>query len=192
MDKLVKQISECSLCAGKLPHIPRPVVQLNENAKIVIIGQAPGRRVHETGIPWNDRSGDTLRTWLGIDKDVFYDSSKIALMGMGFCYPGKGKSGDLAPLPECARLWHPQVLPHFSGNPLIILVGQYAQQYYLKNNAQANLTATVKNYSEYLPVFFVLPHPSPRNGNWVKVNHWFTEEVLPQLKFKVAQALKCR
>lgn len=189
MEALISQIAKCTVCADKLAHIPKPVVQLNPDAKIVIVGQAPGRKVHDSGIPWNDRSGETLRNWLGIDMNLFYNASQIALMGMGFCYPGKGKSGDLAPMPECARLWHPQVLPLFNSKLLILLIGQYAQQHYLKEKKQATLTATVKNYREYLPDYFVLPHPSPRNANWVKVNPWFEHEVLPQLKAIVKHKL---
>ena len=187
---LITNIQACTLCSSHLSHGVRPVVQLHPESKIVIIGQAPGRKVHETGIPWNDKSGDTLRTWLDVTKEVFYDPFWFSIMPMGFCYPGKGKSGDLPPRPECAKLWHPQITTFFKQAPLVLLIGQYAQRYYLKENAGQNLTENVRNYSNYLPEYFVLPHPSPRNLNWIKVNPWFTQDVLPQLRQKVQERLK--
>jgi uracil-DNA glycosylase len=153
----------------------------------VIIGQAPGKKVHETGIPWNDKSGDTLRKWLDVTEEVFYNPLNFSIMGMGFCYPGKGASGDLPPRPECAKLWHPQIMASFESKPLILLIGQYAQKHYLNN--KLSLTETVKNFKEYLPDYFVLPHPSPRNQNWVKVNPWFLDEVIPHLRSQVQERL---
>jgi len=182
MEDLLKQIRSCSICQQHLPNAPNPIVQINEYSKIIIIGQAPSRRVHETRIPWNDASGRKLREWLAVDESDFYNPNLFSILPMGFCYPGKGKSGDLPPRPECAKLWHPQLSQAFHSDPLLILVGQYAQRYYLKSTFKGNLTDTVKNYSAYLPKYFPLPHPSPRNQNWVKTNPWFSNEVLPDLK----------
>lgn len=185
MKNLLNEIQRCEVCKDHLPLGPRPVVQLGAFSKIIIIGQAPGRRVHETGIPWNDASGRTLRAWMDIDEEVFYDSAYFSIFSMGFCYPGKGLSGDLPPRPECAPLWHPQVFRYFKNTPLILLIGQYAQRYYLKKEFRGSLTETVKNYQEFLPTYFPLPHPSPRNQNWVKVNSWFAEEAIPELQKRI-------
>ena len=185
MDELISRIRQCRACGTNLPSGPRPVVQLSSASKVIIVGQAPGRKVHETGIPWNDASGKTLRQWLGVDEDTFYNPSAFSIMGMGFCYPGKGISGDLAPRPECAPLWHNDILQHFRSTPLILLIGQYAQRYYLKRACKSSLTETVRHYREYLPNYFPLPHPSPRNQNWVKINPWFANEVIPELRQQV-------
>ena len=190
MDLLLKKIATCDICKANLQFGPRPVVQLSELSKVIVIGQAPGRRVHDTGIPWNDASGRTLRQWLGVDEKIFYDPACFSIMSMAFCYPGKGVSGDLAPRPECAPLWHSQIVEHFKTRPLILLIGQYAQRYYLKEARKLNLTETVKNYKEFLPQYFPLPHPSPRNQNWVKINPWFMEEVIPALQKEIAGLLK--
>ena len=155
----------------------------------MIIGQAPGKKVHSSGIPWDDASGNQLRSWLGVDRDTFYDVRNIALLPMGFCYPGKGKSGDLPPRPECAPTWHQVLLNHIPHRKFTLLVGQYAQHYYLRDHGKENLTETVRNYSTYLPGFFPIPHPSPRNRFWLSRNRWFGEEVLPQLKSRVELAL---
>jgi uracil-DNA glycosylase len=186
MHDLLNNIHNCSIC-DTLPLGPRPVVQLSRDSKIVIIGQAPGRKVHETGIPWNDKSGDTLRKWLDVTEETFYNPLNFSIMGMGFCYPGKGVSGDLPPRPECSRLWHPQIITSFVNKPLVLLIGQYAQRYYLDN--KLSLTDTVRNFKEYLPDYFVLPHPSPRNQNWVKVNPWFINEVIPHLRTEIKERL---
>jgi len=189
--RLLKQeISKCQLCAPYFDHKPRPVVAFDAKSKILIIGQAPGIRVHTSGIPWQDNSGDNLRSWLGIDKDAFYDRTKFAIVPMGFCYPGKGKSGDLPPRKECAPKWHEMILSVLKGVKLTLLIGQYAQSCYLKGDAEKTLTQTVKNFERYLPNFFVLPHPSPRNNIWMKKNPWFQDKVLPQLKKHVKGALK--
>lgn len=189
MKTLLNKILQCEVCKNYLPLGPRPVVQLNPFSKIIIIGQAPGRRVHETSIPWNDASGKKLREWLNVDEEIFYTSSVFSIMPMSFCYPGKGISGDLAPRKECAPLWHPQFLESIKCKPLIILIGQYAQRYYLKNKFNGSLTETVKNYAAFLPEYFPLPHPSPRNQNWVKINPWFMEEVIPALRNKIKLAI---
>lgn len=189
MKTLLNKISGCEVCKDHLQAGPRPVVQLSTGSKIIIIGQAPGRRVHETGIPWNDASGKRLREWLDIDEATFYNPAFFSIMPMSFCYPGKGDSGDLPPRSECAPLWHSQILKRFKKVPLILLIGQYAQRYYLRGRFKENLTETVRNYKEFLPEYFPLPHPSPRNQNWVKVNPWFTEKVIPDLRKLVKKGL---
>ncbi len=190
MNTLLKQIARCNICKNYLPLGPRPVVQLSTHSKIIIIGQAPGKKVHLSGIPWDDASGIKLRSWMGINEDDFYNAEKISIMPMGFCYPGKGISGDLSPRPECAPKWHGKILNKINTEPLILLVGQYAQKYYLKKQFRSGITDTVKNYQQFLPSFFPLPHPSPRNQNWLKINPWFEEEVLPKLKMVIAEKLQ--
>jgi uracil-DNA glycosylase len=188
MNKLLKNIGKCEICKEYLPLGPRPVVQLSSSSKIIIIGQAPGRRVHETGIPWNDASGKTLRKWLDVEDSIFYDPSVFSILPMSFCYPGKGISGDLPPRPECAPLWHVDFFKNLKTKPFILLIGQYAQRYYLKKDYKNSLTETVRNFKEFLPEYFPLPHPSPRNQNWVKINPWFTEEVIPELRNRITLA----
>ena len=178
----------CQLCAAHLPHAPRPVLRAAASARLLIIGQAPGSRVHASGIPWDDPSGNRLRNWLGIDKELFYNESHVAIIPMGFCYPGKGRSGDLPPRPECAPQWHSPLLSQLPGIQLTLLIGQYAQRYYLDNQYQT-LTATVKSWRSHLPRYFALPHPSPRNQIWLKKNPWFEKDVLPELKEHVRNAL---
>ena len=189
MNNLLNKIQRCEVCKEHLPLGPRPVVQLNEYSKIVIISQAPGKRVHESGIPWNDASGKKLKSWMNVSNEIFYNSICISILPMGFCYPGKAISGDLPPRRECAPLWHSQVLKNFKSKPLILLIGQYAQRYYLKKSFKGSLTETVRNYKEYLPIYFPLPHPSPRNQNWVKINPWFMEETIPELQKRVREFL---
>ncbi len=189
MNKLLNKILRCEVCKQCLPLGPRPVIQLNKSSKIVIISQAPSRRVHETGIPWNDASGKKLKSWMDVSDEIFYNPTCISILPMGFCYPGKGVSGDLPPRPECAPLWHPQVFKYFENKPLILLVGQYAQRYYLKKSFKGSLTETVRNYEEYLPTYFPLPHPSPRNQNWVIINPWFMKEAVPELQKRIQAAL---
>ena len=181
MKKLLSEIRGCTICSKYLPLGPRPIVSAHPESKVAIIGQAPGTKVHKTGIPWNDPSGKQLRKWLGVTDEQFYDEKMFALIPMGFCYPGKGKSGDLPPRPECAPQWHEQLLEQMPNLKLTILIGQYAQRYYLGDKMERNLTETVKNYKNYLPDYFVLPHPSPRNRFWLSKNPWFQEEVLPGL-----------
>jgi len=189
MDQLLNKISKCTLCQNQLEFGVNPVVSASKRSKIVIIGQAPGRIVHETGIPWDDKSGDNLRNWLGVNKSSFYDTKQFALIPMGFCYPGKGKSGDLPPRPECAPQWHRDLFDKLEFIELILLIGQYAQQYYLGNKVKNNLTETVKTYRDYLPEYFVLPHPSPRNNIWRKKNDWFDKNILPELHKRVTKIL---
>ncbi|MEM7143553.1 MAG: uracil-DNA glycosylase family protein [Verrucomicrobiota bacterium] len=168
---------------------PRPVLQIGSAARVLIIGQAPGVKVHESGTPWKDASGRLLREWLGVDRETFYDADRVALMPMGFCYPGKGKSGDLPPREACAPLWHDVLLEVMPRVSLTILIGRYAQGHYLGDRASENLTETVRAFREHLPEYLPLPHPSPRNRFWLAKNPWFEEEVLPELGQRVAGAL---
>ena len=188
MKKLLSEIRNCRVCEKHLEFGVNPIIAASPQSRIVVIGQAPGRIVHETNIPWNDKSGDNLRNWMGIDKALFYNAEFIALMPMGFCYPGKNKAGDLPPRPECAPLWHHQLLASMSQVKLILLIGQYAQNYYL--GEKTTLTETVRNYKTYLPKFFPLPHPSPRNNIWQAKNDWFGKKVLPDLKKHVQHILE--
>lgn len=189
MEDLNKNILDCKVCQSNLPLEPRPIFTAHQKSKIVIIGQAPGLAVHNTGIPWDDKSGENLRNWLGIADAIFYDPEKVALIPMGFCYPGRGKSGDIPPRKECAPLWHQKLMSQLSEVNLVILIGKYAQDYYLKGLARKTLTETVLNFEDYLPQYFVLPHPSPRNNIWQAKNSWFKAEVLPALKSEVKKSL---
>jgi len=182
MKALLSEIRDCEVCKAHLPLGPRPVVTANSEAKIVIIGQAPGTKVHASGIPWDDASGKQLRKWLDISDELFYDETKIAIVPMGFCYPGKGKTGDLPPRSECAPLWHQKLFDFMPNIEMVILIGLYAQKYYLKKDAKKTLTETVSEYHQYLPTYFPLPHPSPRNRFWLTKNPWFEKEVVPTLQ----------
>ena len=187
--RLLDDIRACTHCAKDLPCAPRPVLQTHSSARLRIIGQAPGRKVHETGIPWDDKSGDRLREWLGIAPELFYDAQKIAIIPMGFCYPGKAKSGDKPPRPECAPRWHAQLNAHLSDIKLTLLIGQYAQTHYLGNLRKTTLTDTVKAWAEYVPLGYLpLAHPSGRNQIWLKKNPWFEKELVPEL-LQMIQAL---
>ncbi len=187
MEELLADIRKCTICKEFLD--PNPVVLAGEKSKIVIVGQAPGIKVHQSGIPWDDASGKQLRNWLGVTDAQFYDTNNFAIVPMGFCYPGKGKSGDLPPRKECAPKWHQPLLDEMPNMKLIILIGMYAQNYYLKDKAKRTLTETVDAFHEYLPNYFVLPHPSPRNRFWLTKNPWFEKEVLPQLKKMIKELL---
>jgi len=190
LEILLKEIKKCTHCVQHLPLGPNPVVDATGTSKILIVGQAPGTKVHESGIPWDDASGKRLREWMGIDSEMFYDNSKIAIVPMGFCYPGRGKGGDLPPRKECAPLWHQKLLDRLPTLKLTLLIGQYAQQYYLKDKRKRTLTETVKAFEEYFPNYFPLVHPSPRNQIWMKKNEWFERQVIPVLQKKVKQILK--
>ncbi|MGY5355790.1 uracil-DNA glycosylase family protein [Wenyingzhuangia sp. IMCC45467] len=181
MKKLLQEIKACTICLPYLTNGVRPVLTAHPKSKIIIIGQAPGSIVHKTGIPWDDKSGERLRDWLGVDKKTFYNKEIFAIIPMGFCYPGKGKTGDLPPRKECAPTWHSLLLNQLQEVKLIILIGSYAQNYYLKN-PRKTLTETVKNHQIYLPEYMVLPHPSPRNNIWIKKNEWFIKNNIPYLK----------
>lgn len=182
MQRLLTDVRSCQVCLNHLPHGCRPIVQCSEKSRILIIGQAPGARVHASGIPWDDVSGENLRNWLGVSKAQFYDPAFFALMPMGFCYPGSGKSGDLPPRPECAPLWHERILEKMPDIRLTLLIGQYAQSRYLGSLTRANLTETVRCWQDFLPQYLPLPHPSPRNRIWLKKNEWFEQEVVPSLR----------
>lgn len=185
LDALLHEVRACELCALHLPLGPRPVLRAHPDARVLIVGQAPGTRVHATGIPWNDPSGDRLRMWMGVDRDAFYDPQRFAIIPMGFCYPGKGQSGDLPPRPECAPLWHQRLLEYLPRLKLVLLIGQYAQGYYLGDDKKQTLTETVRHWREYGPRFLPLPHPSPRNQLWLKKNPWFEQQVVPALRDKL-------
>lgn len=190
MKNLLAEIADCTICLAALPHGCRPVLQASTHSRILLVGQAPGKKVHETGLAWDDASGDTLRSWLGVSKLQFYNPDLFALMPMGFCYPGKGRTGDLPPRPACAPAWHQKLLREMPDIQLTLLVGQYAQQYYLRENMQRNLTETVRGCSAYLQKNTLpLPHPSPLNFRWLAKNQWFSADVLPVLKVSVAKAL---
>jgi uracil-DNA glycosylase family 4 len=187
----LEKLKSCQNCASSLPLGANPVVQLSPRAKILIIGQAPGTKAHQTNAPFNDASGDRLRLWLKMTREQFYNADNIALMPMGFCYPGRNpKGGDLPPLTACAPLWHEATLKHLPNIQLILLVGQYAQAYYLKNNRKKTLTETVKSWQEFLPTYFPLPHPSWRNNGWRKNNPWFETDLLPELQHRVWSILE--
>ncbi len=189
LDSLLSEIRACTICAEHLPLGVNPVVRASTTARILIVGQAPGRKVHETSIPFNDPSGDRLRDWMGIDRDIFYDESKINIIPMGFCFPGTGKSGDLPPRTECAATWRWRLMAQMSKVELTLIIGQYAIDWHLKEARKKSLTDTVKKWREYWPDKIVLPHPSPRNNIWLKRNDWFDEEVLPPLKRRVLELL---
>lgn len=187
-EKLLAEVRACTLCADSLTHGVRPVFQAHPNARILVVGQAPGRKVHATGKPFNDASGDRLRDWMGITPDVFYDANQIALLPMGFCYPGRGKSGDLPPRPECAPAWRARLLAHLKQLEFTLVLGQYAQAYHL-GKGNASLTDTVKAWRTYWPSLVPLPHPSPRNNLWLRRNPWFEVELLPLIRKRVAAVL---
>lgn len=188
LDDLVRRVRACTLCESVLPLGPRPVVQLSESSRILVVGQAPGRRVHETGLPFNDPSGDRLRQWMGVTREVFYDERKLAILPMGFCYPGKGKSGDLPPRPECAPTWRQRLLDWLPNIGLTLVIGQYAQAWHLPDS-QPSVTENVRNWRRYWPDQVPMPHPSPRNNLWLRRNPWFESEVIPEVQRRVADLL---
>ncbi len=185
LEALLRAVRACQVCAAQLPLGPRPVLQIGASARILIVGQAPGAKVHASGIPWSDASGERLREWMGIDAGVFYDANTVAIMPMGFCYPGRGASGDLPPRRECAPLWHDRLLAQMPKIELTLLVGGYAQAHFLKRAGHASLTATMRDWRALAPRIIPLPHPSPRNVAWFKRNPWFEGEVLPELQRRV-------
>jgi len=190
---LLREVRSCRLCEGVLPLGPRPVLRVSVAARILIAGQAPGTRVHETGISWNDPSGDRLRAWLQLSRDVFYDESRIAIIPMGYCYPGRNaRGGDLPPRKECARHWLPRLLDHLPRIELTLLAGSYAQAHYLEARRKKTLTETVRAWREYLPEYLPLPHPSFRNLRWLQQNPWFEVEVLPVLRREVDRLVSAK
>lgn len=189
LEQLVREVRACRLCAPHLPHEPRPVLRVSETARLLIVGQAPGRRVHETGIPWNDPSGERLRAWLELAPDAFYDVSRVAIVPIGLCYPGTVLGADLPPRKECAPHWHPKLIRHLRHVELTLLVGAYAQAFYLGHRRRASLTETVRAFRDYLPQVVPLPHPSWRNTGWLKHHPWFEEDLLPVLRARVREVL---
>ncbi len=187
LSDLLNEITACQICEGQIPA-PRPVLRAESSAKLLIVGQAPGTKVHASGIPWDDASGKRLREWMGIDSQTFYDSSKIAIIPMGFCYPGKGRSGDLPPRPECAPTWHEKLMAALPAIECKLLIGNYAQRYYLSDDFKT-LTDRVRNWRDFAPDTFVLPHPSPRNRLWLKKNSWFEADTVPVLQKTVQSIL---
>ena len=206
LPQLLKEVRSCTACAEYLPYGVRPVLQVSENARILIVGQAPGRKVHESGVPFDDASGERLRAWMGVTREQFYDASITAILPMGFCYPGRGKSGDLPPRKECAPLWREPLLAVMPNIQLTLVIGQYAIDWHMKESQASTLTETVKtwrdlamnsalgqaqqglqqgDFSSLLP----LPHPSPRNNIWLKANSWFEADVVPALQARVAALL---
>lgn len=188
LDALLADIRACRLCEAQLPLGPRPVLRASGTSRLLIVGQAPGTKVHASGIPWDDASGKRLREWLEMDVDTFYDASRIAIVPMGFCYPGKSGSGDAPPRPECHATWHPRLLPMLGQVRLTLLIGQYAQSYFLGERRKATLTDTVRAWRDYMPEYLPLPHPSPRNIGWFKANPWFEHDVVPALREQVREA----
>ena len=190
LSRVSAEARACTLCKKQLPFKPNPVFLVGRTARLLIVGQAPGRRVHETGIPWNDPSGDVLRAWLGMERGEFYDSSRVAIVPAGLCYPGTVNGADLPPRPECAPLWQPRFRAALPGIRLTLLVGSHAQAFYLKNSKKRTLADTVRAYHEYVPEFFPLPHPSWRNRLWMRKHPWFESEVIPALRRRVRRLMR--
>lgn len=189
LELLLQEVRACQACAGRLPHAPQPVLQAGETARILVVGQAPGARVHASGIPWSDASGKRLRAWMGVDEAVFHDAAQVAIVPMGLCFPGRGASGDLPPLRQCAPLWHERLLALMPQIRLTLLVGGYAQQHFLKQQGHQSVTDTLRNWQALGPGMLPLPHPSPRNVAWFKANPWFEGEVVPVLRERVRATL---
>ena len=185
LDALLAAVRDCRACEDHLPLGPRPVLRAHEAARILIVGQAPGLRVHTTGVPWDDPSGERLRQWMGVNKDVFYDGSRIAIIPMGYCYPGRGKNGDMAPRRECAELWLDRLLAKLPRLELTLLVGQYAQRHFLGSRRKLSLAETTKAWRDYSPQYIPLPHPSPRNQPWFKRHPWFEQQLIPVLRARI-------
>lgn len=182
---LLKDVRACTTCAAQLPMGPRPVLQVDTGARILIAGQAPGRKVHESGVPFDDASGERLRQWMGVGREVFYDATVIAILPMGFCYPGTGSSGDLPPRRECAPQWRERLLKALPRIELTLVIGQFAQAWHLPERSTTSLTDTVRAWRDQWPALLPMPHPSPRNNTWLKANPWFTTEVVPVLQARV-------
>ena len=187
-EKLLDEVRACEICAPHLPHGTRPVVQIHAKARILIAGQAPGRKVHESGIPFDDASGKRLREWMGVSRDIFYDPQLVAILPMGFCYPGTGKRGDLAPRNECAPEWRERLLSQIPDVTLTLVIGQYAQAYHL-DAAKSSVTEIVRAWKMHWPTNVPLPHPSPRNNIWLRKNPWFEEELVPVLQQRINSIL---
>jgi uracil-DNA glycosylase len=190
LSRVSREARACELCKEHLPHPPRPVFLVGASARLLIVGQAPGRRVHDTGIPWNDPSGEVLREWLALGREEFYDTSRIAIVPAGLCYPGTVDGVDLPPCRECAPAWQPRFRAALPQVRLTLLVGSYAHAYYLKDKRKKTLAETVRSYRDYLPEFFVLPHPSWRNKLWLRNNPWFADDVIPALRRRVKTSIR--
>lgn len=190
IDALLKEVRGCTICAPHLPLGPNPVLRATASSRLLIVGQAPGTKVHASGVPWADASGNRLRHWLGMDTETFYDERVVAIVPMGFCYPGRGNGGDLPPRSECAPTWHPQLLPLLKKVELVLLIGSYSQAAFLGAARRATLTETVRDAPAYLPRYLPLPHPSPRNQSWLRRNPWFDADIVPLLRARVASALR--
>lgn len=190
LEEILQEARACRVCEDYLPHAPRPVLRAARGARLLIIGQAPGRRVHESGIPWNDPSGDRLRTWLAMSREDFYDESRVAIVPMGFCYPGTVDGADLPPRPECAPLWQARVRAQLPEIGITLLIGYYSQAFHLGLHRRKGMTETVRNFQANLPEFLPLPHPSWRNTAWLRRNVWFENELLPVLRARVRGLMK--
>jgi uracil-DNA glycosylase len=200
LEGLLTDIRACRLCEASLPLGPRPVLRATASARLLIVGQAPGTKVHASGVPWDDASGQRLREWLDMTADAFYDERRIAIVPMGFCYPGKvgsgktgtghARSGDASPRPECRATWHPQLIPLLKEVRMTLLIGQYAQAHFLGARRKASLTDTLRAWDDYAPEYFPLPHPSPRNIGWRMANPWFERDAVPALRKRVRAALR--
>jgi uracil-DNA glycosylase len=192
LDTLVEAVRACTACTAHLPSGPRPVLQVHPAARILIAGQAPGRKVHESGVPFDDASGERLRQWMGVTRETFYDASRIAILPMGLCFPGTGRSGDLPPRPECALLWRQRLLDQLPHIELTLVIGEYAQRWHLPSVASTKLSETVAQWRSHWPAVVPMPHPSPRNNIWLKINPWFEADVVPALQQRVALLLADR
>ena len=188
-ERLLGEVRACTLCSSKLAHGVRPVLQIDSRARVLVASQAPGRRVHESGVPFDDASGERLREWMGITPQTFYDPQRVAILPMAFCFPGAGKSGDLAPRPECAPAWRAKILAHLNSLELTLVIGQYAQSYHF-DPGFVSVTDTVRNWRASWPEVVPLPHPSPRNNLWIRGNSWFEEQLLPVLRKRVSTVLE--
>ena len=190
LSSVLREVHACQICSANLPFGPRPVLQLASSARLLIVGQAPGSKVHQSGIPWDDASGDRLRDWLKLDRSVFFDAARIAILPMGLCYPGAGENGgDNPPRPECAPFWHARLFRFLPNIQLTLLIGQYAQRHYLASKRKRSMTETVQAFLEYTPQFFPLPHPSWRSAIWMRKHPWFENVILPKLQKSVRKLI---
>ena len=186
---LLSQVRACRACEGRLPHAPNPILRAHAAARILVVGHAPGLQAHVSGTPWDDASGDRLRTWMGLDRPAFYDETRIAIVSMGYCYPGRGRGGDLPPRPECAALWLDRLLRGMPRIETTLLIGLHAQRHFLGRRRKPSLTTTVLAWREFAPRYVPLPHPSARNTPWFHRNRWFEHELLPGLRATVARLM---
>ena len=186
---LLAQVRACRACEGHLPHAPRPILRAGETARILVVGHAPGLQAHSSGTPWDDASGERLRAWMGLDSQAFYDESRVAIISIGYCYPGRGRGGDLPPRPECAALWLDRLLAKLPRIETTLLIGVHAQRRFLGQNRKQSLTATVRAWREFAPRYLPLPHPSARNTPWFRRHRWFDDELLPGVRRTIAERI---